>query len=207
MVGAQPFYKMPEQNQLRKGGKDRGRDYNHSTYNDLIITGLVGLRPRLDHWVEINPLVPDGAIDYFCLDGVRYHDYNLTILYDKTGERYRKGRGLHAFIDGREIGSASGLAWMRAKLPQTGAGWRKYEGNPLIGGGEMGTVFDIAVLREDASPKSCFRQTLQRVGKTISIALQSSGATTDITSGTPDRQRESPGSGMQPVRTEKSGSG
>jgi predicted GH43/DUF377 family glycosyl hydrolase len=142
------LYKMSEQAQARKGGKDRGRDYNHSTYNDLIITGLVGLRPRLDHWVEINPLVPDGAIDYFCLDGVRYHDYNLTVLYDKTGERYKKGRGLHAFIDGREIGSAPGLTWMRAKLPQTGAGWQKYDGNPLIGGGEMGTVFDIAVLRD-----------------------------------------------------------
>ena len=28
-----------------KGGVERGKDYNHSTYCDLIITGLVGLRP------------------------------------------------------------------------------------------------------------------------------------------------------------------
>jgi len=27
-----------------KGGVERGKDYNHSTFCDLIITGLVGLR-------------------------------------------------------------------------------------------------------------------------------------------------------------------
>jgi predicted GH43/DUF377 family glycosyl hydrolase len=135
--------------QREKGGKDRGRDYNHSTFNDLIISGLVGLRPRLDQWVEVNPLVPEGALDYFALDGVRYHDVDLTILYDKTGNRYHKGRGLRVFANGEEIGSAPGLEWMRAKLPNTAGGWRKYEGNPLIGGGKLGTVFDIAMLRED----------------------------------------------------------
>ncbi len=29
-----------------KGGTERGKDYNHSTYCDLIISGLIGLRPR-----------------------------------------------------------------------------------------------------------------------------------------------------------------
>jgi len=32
----------------QKGGKERGKDYNHSSYCDLVITGLVGLRPRDD---------------------------------------------------------------------------------------------------------------------------------------------------------------
>jgi predicted GH43/DUF377 family glycosyl hydrolase len=114
----------------------------------LIITGLVGLRPRMDHKVEVNPLVPDGAMDYFCLDGVRYHDWNLTIVWDRTGQRYRKGRGLRVFADGQEIGSAPVLQWMTANLPETTAGWRKSEHNPLIGGGKLGTVFDVAVLYE-----------------------------------------------------------
>ncbi len=30
-----------------KGGEERGKDYNHSTYCDLVITGLIGLRPAL----------------------------------------------------------------------------------------------------------------------------------------------------------------
>jgi len=143
------LYKFNQEQMKGKADKDRGRDYNHSTFNDLIITGLVGLRPRSDHVVEVNPLVPEGALDYFCLDGVRYHDWNLTILYDKTGKRYKKGAGLHVFVDGREIGSAPSLTWLLAKLPQTSSGWKKYEGNPVIGGGNLGTVFDITVLHED----------------------------------------------------------
>lgn len=138
--------------QANRADKDRGRDYNHSTFNDLIITGLVGLRPRLDQWLEINPLVPEGALDYFCLDGVRYHDFDLTLLYDKTGKRYGKGAGLHVFADGREIGSAPKLEWLEVKLPQTTAGWEKCPANPVIGGDKpirgIGTVFDIAVAHE-----------------------------------------------------------
>ena len=142
------LHNMTEPEERRIGGKDRGGDYNHSTYNDLIITGLVGLRPRIDEIAEVNPLIPDGSMDYFCLDNVRYHGWDLTILYDRSGTHYGKGRGLRVYADGKEIGSASGLTWLEAKLPQTNAGWQKYEGNPLIDGGKLGTVFDIAVLRE-----------------------------------------------------------
>ena len=127
--------------------KDRGRDYNHSSYADLIITGLVGLRPRIDHLVEVNPLVPEGALTYFCLDRVAYHGTDLAILYDQTGERYHKGKGLHVFADGQEIASAPRLERLTAKMPETAGGWRKYARNPVIGG-QYGTVFDIAVLRE-----------------------------------------------------------
>jgi hypothetical protein len=41
--------------------RERGKDYNHSTYCDLIITGLAGLRPRADEVIEVKPLVPDGT--------------------------------------------------------------------------------------------------------------------------------------------------
>jgi hypothetical protein len=37
--------------------KTRGRDYNHSTYCDLVITGLVGLRPREDDILEVPPVL------------------------------------------------------------------------------------------------------------------------------------------------------
>jgi glycosyl hydrolase family 65 len=116
---------MPDAKQAEKGGKDRGRDYNHSTFNDLIITGLVGLRPRMDHRLEINPLVPEGSLEYFCLDRVRYHDRDLTILYDRTGSRYGKGRGLRVYAGGREIGSAPALTALELEMPPTAGGWRK----------------------------------------------------------------------------------
>ena len=41
-----------------KGGEERGKDYNHSTYCDLVISGLIGLRPRADDTVEIQPADP-----------------------------------------------------------------------------------------------------------------------------------------------------
>ena len=83
----------------------QGADYNHSRYCDLVITGLVGLRPRPDDTLEVNPLAPPEW-DYFCLDGVFYHGRAVTILYDRTGERYRKGRGLRILIDGTEAASS-----------------------------------------------------------------------------------------------------
>lgn len=93
----------------RRGPEERGKDYNHSTFCDLVISGLIGLRPRGDDVVEVNPLLPEGTWDYFCLDRVRYHNHWLTIVYDKTGQHYGKGQGLRVFCDGQEIAAADNL--------------------------------------------------------------------------------------------------
>lgn len=136
-----------------KGGKERGKDYNHSTFCDLVITGLIGLRPRADETVEVNPLVPEGVWDYFCLDQIPYHGRNLTILFDKTGSHYGKGKGLRVWADGKEIAASETLARVTGQLPalvvpETSAGWKKFAGNPVMGG-KYGTCFDISVLRVD----------------------------------------------------------
>lgn len=85
------------------GDKERSRYYNHSTFNDLMITGLVGLRPRVDEKIEVNPLIPQEKWDWFCLDNVLYHGNIITILWDKTGEKYKKGKGFRIFKNGKEI--------------------------------------------------------------------------------------------------------
>lgn len=95
---------------------ERGKDYNHSTYCDLVISGLVGLRPRANDQVEVRPLTPP-AWDYFCLDQVRYHGRWLTIIWDKTGERYHAGKGLFIMADGKKIGAADSLQRLTATLP------------------------------------------------------------------------------------------
>ena len=100
-----------------KGGVERGKDYNHSSYCDLIITGLVGLRPRADDTVEVNPLVPAGKWDWFCLDQLSYHDRALTILWDETGKKYGKGKGLRVFADGVEIANSPSLTRVTGQLP------------------------------------------------------------------------------------------
>jgi hypothetical protein len=98
-----------------KGDQERSRYYNHSTFNDLIITGIVGLRPRLDGTVEVNPLIPADKWDYFCLDNVLYHGHNLTIIWDKNGDRYKQGKGLRVLVDGRLVGSAEKLTHLVCK--------------------------------------------------------------------------------------------
>lgn len=99
-----------------KGGVERGKDYNHSTFCGLVISGLVGLRPRADNTVEVNPLAPP-AWEYFCLDQILYHGRNLTILFDKTGARYGQGKGLRIFADGREVARSGTLERVTGKLP------------------------------------------------------------------------------------------
>jgi hypothetical protein len=94
----------------------RGDHYNHSGYCDLVIGGLVGLRPRADDVVEINPLLPNGKWDWFCLDNVRYHGRILTVLWDRTGTKFGKGKGLSLFADGIQIGHRSDLARLTGKL-------------------------------------------------------------------------------------------
>jgi hypothetical protein len=98
-----------------KGG--RSRYYNHSTFADLVITGIVGLVPRGDNVVEISPLLPDGVWNYFCLDDVNYHGHLLTIIWDKDGSRYHRGKGLIVLADGREIAHAHKLEKLTGRLP------------------------------------------------------------------------------------------
>jgi len=150
----------------RKGGKERGKDYNHSTYCDLIISGLVGLRPRPHDTVEVKPLVPANRWDWFCLDNVLYHGQIITIVWDKTGTKYCRGKGLQVFANGQQIAQSESLQRVTGKLGQgdfarvpvasareprstdgTTAGWRKYEENPVLGG-DLGTCFDVSVLKE-----------------------------------------------------------
>jgi hypothetical protein len=99
------------------GKNDRSRYYNHSTFADLIITGVVGLVPREDRTVEINPLLPPGAWNWFCLDGVEYHQHRLTIIWDQDGTHYGRGRGLRIFADGKEIAHGKKLAKLTGELP------------------------------------------------------------------------------------------
>lgn len=92
-----------------KGDQERSRYYNHSTFNDLIINGLIGLRPRIDQIIEVNPLIPEGKWAWFALDQIPYHGKLLTILYDEDGSHYGNGKGLMVYADGKLIASSEKL--------------------------------------------------------------------------------------------------
>jgi hypothetical protein len=99
------------------GKNGRSRYYNHSTFADLLITGVIGLQPRADKRIEIAPLLTPGTWDYFCVDGIAYHGHTLTIFWDKDGSRYHRGQGFILFADGKELARVADLSKLTAKLP------------------------------------------------------------------------------------------
>jgi len=99
------------------GKGDRSRFYNHSTFADLVISGVVGLCPSADDTVKISPLLPPATWNWFCLDGVKYHDHTLTIIWDQDGTKYHRGQGLIVLADGKEIARRTQLSEITGKLP------------------------------------------------------------------------------------------
>lgn len=95
----------------------RSRNYNHSTFCDLVIRGIVGIVPREDDVVEIDPLIPPDTWDWFCLDHVPYHNRTLTIIWDRTGKRFNRGTGLAVWADGNEVARSASLTRVTGKLP------------------------------------------------------------------------------------------
>jgi hypothetical protein len=99
-----------------KPDSDRSRYYNHSTFCDLVITGIAGLVPRQDDTIVVAPLLPDNTWDWFCFDNVLYHGRILTILWDHNGDKYGKGKGLQIFADGKKYAQSDKLACIKYEL-------------------------------------------------------------------------------------------
>ena len=79
---------------LREWGRSdqtRGHDYNHSTFIDLVITGICGICPADGDQLVIHPL--GTSLDRFALEDVRYHGHSLTVAWDKQ-------TGLQVTVDG-----------------------------------------------------------------------------------------------------------
>jgi hypothetical protein len=89
-------------------GLDRSHHYFHSGYVDLIMTGLVGIRPRADAMLEVNPLIPGASSDpqalaWFRMQDVPYHGHRVSVRWDATGRHYGLGKGLTITVDGKDV--------------------------------------------------------------------------------------------------------
>ncbi|KAI1262203.1 six-hairpin glycosidase [Xylariaceae sp. FL1019] len=67
-------------------GLDRSSHYFHSSFIDLVISGLVGIRPSDDETLTVNPLGTNLA--YFRLEDVIYHGNEVAVQWDADGSRY-----------------------------------------------------------------------------------------------------------------------
>ncbi len=81
--------------------------YLHSSFNNLVISGLCGIRPSESDTLIVNPLV-DSTIDYFMLDDVTYHGHKLSVVYDRNGTKYNLGKGLNVFVNDEHLKPVSG---------------------------------------------------------------------------------------------------
>ena len=89
-----------------KGGIERGKDYNHSGFTDLILSDLLGIKPKIDNTIEINPLIPDDW-EWFAVDNLYFQGKKFSLIWDKTGKKYNRGNGLSLFRDNILVAKSS----------------------------------------------------------------------------------------------------
>ena len=105
-----------------KDNKDMGNDYNHSTFLDLILSILLGLRPGTDLadgkvWLTVNPLIDSIQASYFAVDHVSYRGHIVSVVWDGTGTHYNKGVGLSVLVDGQVVANRADLGPLVVSAP------------------------------------------------------------------------------------------
>ena len=75
--------------------RDRGIYYNHSTFCDLVISGLFGVKTD-GGTLAADPIIPEGW-DFMRLSRLPFRGKLYTIVYDRTGEKFGMGSGVHIF--------------------------------------------------------------------------------------------------------------
>jgi len=141
-------------------GLARSHHYNHSTYADLILGGLIGIRPREDNTLEVNPLLPvDGdagvrAIRYFAVQDLAYHGHKVSVIYDQDGSRYGVGKGLSLFVDGKRAAGPAALGRMEVDLGKPAKGIGAAGRSAVDLAVNVGTPgFPVATASSSASPE------------------------------------------------------
>ncbi len=74
------------------------RDYNHSSFIDNVLNGLLGIRPTSDG-LTVDPIIPDSW-DFFCVEDVLWQGKNVTVIFDRDGTKFGREKGLSVFING-----------------------------------------------------------------------------------------------------------
>lgn len=87
---------------------ERGKDYNHSTFCDLVISGLVGFIPMGNDGFAVNPLCP-REWDCFSLDNLRYRGHNVSI-------RWKRGEGMVVIVDDEIVARSNRLTRLSIRL-------------------------------------------------------------------------------------------
>ncbi len=85
--------------QRRQPPRERGKDYNHSTFCDLVISSLVGFKPEGAKGFSVSPLFPEKW-DYCVLENLRYRGHDVSVIW------HREKSGLTVKVDGRVVANS-----------------------------------------------------------------------------------------------------
>ncbi|KAF5586119.1 coagulation factor 5 8 type domain-containing protein [Fusarium pseudoanthophilum] len=105
----------PDEDKWMYDGYDHSEDYNHSTFVDNVLAGLIGIRAQSGETVVVNPLTP-SEWDYFAVENVAYHGHSITVLWDRTGSVYDRGEGLKVYVDGQLAGSRETIGLIKVEV-------------------------------------------------------------------------------------------
>jgi len=98
-------------------GLKRSHHYFHSGFNDLVLSGLVGIRPRSDDVLEVAPLASATQLTYFRAERIIYHGREIAVQWDKDGSHYGgNSTGLTVEVDGKVVASSPGLSRVTVEL-------------------------------------------------------------------------------------------
>lgn len=68
----------------------------------MVVSGLCGVRPKEDGGIDLKPLAPKEW-DHFRLWHLRVQGREIEVVWDRTGEKYGRGKGLMLFVDGIQM--------------------------------------------------------------------------------------------------------
>ena len=95
--------------QRKQKPRERGKDYNHSTFCDLVVSGLAGFIPEGTDGFSVDPLFT-AKWDYFILDNLRYRGHDVSI-------RWHRGHGgLTVTMDGRKVAQSDTLKKLEVRF-------------------------------------------------------------------------------------------
>ena len=90
--------------------KERGKDYNHSTFCDLVISGLVGVEPDGAKGFTVDPLFP-ATWDYLVLERVRLRGHDVAARWNRAAKAFTVS------VDGKVVAKHSAPTRVAVALP------------------------------------------------------------------------------------------
>lgn len=90
--------------QRHSGDRRRGDHYLHSSFADVVLSGLVGLHVVLEHSTAalvVEPLFAADQLSWFTSSAMRIRGRTVDVAYDRDGSHHAGLVGLAVWVDGK----------------------------------------------------------------------------------------------------------